>query len=93
MESLQQDKRNLKQNIETIKSTTSIIHKHKDVLLDELNNFADVLAQQTRQCTELEESLRVLNSQLTDLRNQSNELMVKKGSLESLYKKNEENMS
>ena len=92
MESLQQDKRNLKQNIETIKSTTSIIHKHKDVLLDELNNFADVLAQQTRQCTELEESLRVLNSQLTDLRNQSNELMVRKGSLESLYKKNEENM-
>lgn len=87
MESLEQDRRNLQKNIEGIKLTTEIIHKPKEVLLSELNDFTNILAQQSNQCLSLQNAIETKNKSLFGLRNNLNQLSMKSGNLEALHEK------
>ena len=87
MESLEQDKRNMQKNIEGIKLTTEIIHKPKEVLLSELNNFTNVLAQQTNECLSLQNIIESKQKGLLEIRDKLNQLLMKSGNLEALHNK------
>ncbi|ODQ45634.1 hypothetical protein PICMEDRAFT_25111, partial [Pichia membranifaciens NRRL Y-2026] len=87
MESLEQDRRNMQKNIEGIKLTTEIIHKPKEVLLSELNNFTNVLAQQTNECLSLQNTIESKQNSLSATRDSLNKLLMKSGNLEALHNK------
>lgn len=87
MESLEQDRRNMQKNIESIKLTTEIIHKPKEVLLSELNNFTNVLAQQTNECLSLQNTIESKQNSLSATRDSLNKLLMKSGNLEALHNK------
>lgn len=92
LESLQQDRKNMIKNIENIKQTTELLSFPKEKLLDDLNNFANVLAEQMNDVKKIQNVLAADNGKIENLRNLLNEHLRKFGSFESLYLKNLENL-
>lgn len=93
MESLEQDKKNIIRNIESVKITTELINKPKEILLEDLNNFADVLANQMRNCSSIQNNIELKTRELQNIRNELNDLLMRNGTLEAIYLKNKENLN
>lgn len=93
MESLDQDKKNMIKNIENLKLTTKLLGRPKEVLLDDLNNFANVLAEQMKTCTSLQTTIKDKSLKLTELHDSLNTIFKESGNLDSLFQQNRENIS
>jgi DNA repair protein RAD50 len=92
LESLQQDKKNMTKNIESIKLTTELLNKPKDQLLDDLNNFENVLAEQMKKVSILEDEIKLKSEELTESRDSMNVKLKEFGFLENSHNKNIENL-
>lgn len=93
MESLEQDKKNMIKNIENLKLTTKLINKPKELLLNELNNFTDLLSNQMNQCSKLQDSINLKLKNIEIESNNLNNLLIKNGNLKSLKDKNDLNIN
>lgn len=92
IESLEQDKKNMLKNIESLKLTTDLLNRPKEILLDELANFENVLSNQAKQCETLQHYIDDNNSKIVKLRNELNQTLVQSGNLKSLHEKYLENL-
>ncbi|TID26159.1 hypothetical protein CANINC_002854 [Pichia inconspicua] len=92
LESLQKDKDNVIKNIGTIKLTLEPINKPKEALLDDLNNFAQVIANQTNDCSNMQTQISDKLQKLDELRKSLNSLHMHMGNYEARHAQHDANL-
>lgn len=92
LDSLENDKKLINQNIETTKLTTEILHKPFNELQDDLSNFTNILTEQMNKSSNLSDQIESNSNNLTSYQNDLNNLLLSFGNLKSLKLKYNDNL-